>query len=78
MKKFEINKKYKNNFIGDSELFYELTVISRTAKTITIKDCYGVKKLRVIKKLSEYKGEESVYPHGSYSMCMVISAGDMI
>lgn len=76
MKKFQENKIYKMIWIGDSELETFYKVISRTPKTITIKDLNTdeIKKCRISAKSSEYAGCESVHPMGVYSMCPVLRA----
>ena len=68
MKKFEIGKKYSMRSICDHECVWTYTVIARTAQTITISDGKEVKKCRVIKKISEYRNAETIYPLGQYSM----------
>jgi len=70
MIKFETNKAYKNRSICDSEMFFEITVISRTEKTIKALVDGVVKTLRI----AIYEGREFVKPWGSYSMCPIINA----
>ncbi len=70
MVKFEIGKTYKNRSIGDSNMFFEITVISRTEKTIKAIVDGVVKTLRP----SIYDEREFVKPWGSYSMCPIIKA----
>lgn len=70
MIKFEAGKTYKNRSIGDSEMFFEITVISRTEKTIKALVEGAVKTLRPL----IYEGREFVKPWGSYSMCPIIKA----
>ncbi len=74
MKKFEVGKEYKMKSICNRDCIWSYTVISRTAQTITVTDGKKTLKLRVIKKLSEYRGAESVYPLGQYSMSPILSA----
>lgn len=59
MKKFEINKTYTSNFIGDHDLHGEYTVVARTEKSITLRD--GNRTFK--KQLDKYflaQGEEVV------------------
>ena len=70
MTKFEINKTYKNSSIGDSNMYFEITVISRTEKTIKAIVDGVVKTLRP----AIYDEREFVKPWGSYSMCPIIKA----
>jgi hypothetical protein len=70
MIKFEIGKTYKNRSICDSNMFFEITVISRTEKTIKATVDGAVKTLRP----AIYNECEFVKPWGSYSMCPIIKA----
>lgn len=74
MKKFEIGKTYSMRSICDHNCVWEYTVTARTAQTITITDGKEVKTCRIVKKLSEYRGTETVRPLGNYSMCPLLSA----
>lgn len=74
MRKFEVGKQYKMKSICDSNCIWSYTVLSRTAKTITITDGDKTLKLRISQKTSEYREAESVYPLGQYSMCPILSA----
>ena len=74
MKKFEIGKNYTHGWIGDSSLFTTWTVTKRTAQTITITNGKETKTCKIIKKLSEWNGAESVHPFGQYSMCPTLTA----
>ena len=78
MIKFEAGKTYSTRSIGDHNCIYSITVVARTAKTITVIENNEVPKLLRI-KVSTYRGPsgiETVKPHGSYSMCAVIGADD--
>lgn len=74
MKKFEVGKSYSVRSICNRDCIWTYTVTARTAATITITDGKEVKKCRINKKISEYRGSESVYPLGNYSMCPILSA----
>lgn len=74
MNKFEIGREYSCRSVCDHDCVWTYTVVARTAKTITVTDGEAVRKLRIIKNLSEYRGAESVYPEGKYSMCPILSA----
>lgn len=74
MKTFEIGKTYTHGWIGDSSLFTTWTVIARTAQTITIKHNDEIKKVKIIKQLSEWNRAETVRPFGLYSMCPTLTA----
>jgi hypothetical protein len=74
MTQFQTNTTYGNIFITNADNLYTFKVLTRTEKTITIKDIEGVRKLRISKKYSDYNNAETVLPHGNYSMCMVVNA----
>lgn len=74
MKQFEVGNKYSMRSICDHNCVWTYEVVERTAQTITITDGKEVKKCRISKKISEYRGAESVYPLGQYSMCPILSA----
>jgi hypothetical protein len=71
IKKFEVGKTYTMRSICDYNCIWTYTIKSRTASTITT-ECG--KTLRIIKKLTEWNGSESVRPDGSYSMSPVLKA----
>jgi len=71
MTKFEPGKTYTTRSIADHETVISITVVSRTAKTITVKgDSLTKPRLRV----SEFEGREMVFPWGRFSMSPVIQA----
>lgn len=74
MRKFEVGKQYKMKSVCDSNCIWSYTVTARTAQTITLTDGDKTFKLRIIKKTSEYRGAETVYPLGQYSMAPMLSA----
>lgn len=74
MKKFEIGKTYKMHSIGNQDCIWSFTVTARTAQTITLDDGKKVQRCRISKRTSEYRGAESVYPLGQYSMAPILSA----
>ena len=74
MKKFEIGKTYSMRSICDHNCVWTYTVTARTAKTITISDDEKTLKCRVIQKVSEYRGAETIYPLGQYSMAPSLTA----
>ena len=74
MKKFEIGKTYSMRSICDHNCVWTYTVTARTAKTITISDGNKSLKCRVIQKTSEYRGVETIYPLGQYSMAPSLTA----
>lgn len=79
MDKFEIGKTYATCSACDHNCIFSYTVVSRTRCTVTLKDKYGdVQKRRIIKRLTEYKGVETIFPEGNYSMAPVLDATDVV
>lgn len=75
MKKFEVGKTYSVRSICNHDCVWTYKVTARTSCTITLEDDRGnTAKFRISKKISEYRGAESVYPLGNYSMCPILSA----
>lgn len=75
MKQFEIGKTYHMNSVCDHNAVWFFTVTARTAQTITL--TYGGNesiRCRINKQVSEYRGAESVFPIGKYSMAPILSA----
>ena len=74
MMKFETGRTYTMRSIGDYDCVWTYTVTERTAQTITITDGKETKRCRISKRASEYRGAETVYPLGQYSMAPALSA----
>lgn len=74
MRKFEIGKTYSMTSACDHNCVWTYTVTGRTAQTVTITDGKETKRCRINKKASEYRGTETIYPLGQYSMCPLLSA----
>lgn len=74
MKKFEIGAIYSMRSICDHNCVWTYIVKARTTCTITVTDGKEEKKLRINKKTSEYRGAETVYPLGQYSMAPSLTA----
>ena len=78
MKKFEVGKTYYTRSACDHNCIYRFTVISRTAKMVTVIDGLGEKLKR---KVSEWQygsqeAEELIHPYGHYSMAPCVGATD--
>ena len=74
MKKFEIGETYSVRSACNHECVWTYTVTARTAQTITVTDGKEVRKLRISKRVSEYRAAESVFPLGQYSLAPILSA----
>jgi hypothetical protein len=70
-KTFEIGKTYSTRSACDYDCIYAWTVISRTAKQLTLESRHGEITKRGIQFLD---GVESCFPSGRYSMAPVIRA----
>ena len=67
---FQVGQTYATRSICDHECIFSFTVISRTAKTVTI-TVHGKPARRGI---SIWNGVEQFSPFGTYSMSPIISA----
>ena len=74
MTKFEIGQTYATRSICDHDTWFRFTILARTAKTVTIKVNGNI----VRRGLTDYDGVEQFKPYGSYSMCAVIGADDVV
>lgn len=73
--KFEPGVTYYDHWVTDHTFRRPLTVVSRTAKFVTIEDSDGARKRCGVTVID---GEEIVYPHGRYSMCPILRAGNRV
>ena len=72
---FQPNKTYATRSICDHEMWFRISVVNRTAKTVRVWRS-GERSPRTC-RISLYNGVEQVKPWGSYSMCPIIGADDM-
>lgn len=78
MIKFEVGKRYSVRSACDHNCVWTFRIIKRTAQTVTIESRReGVKTCRINKQSSEFRGAESIYPFGRYSMAPILSADDV-
>ena len=73
--RFEVGKKYKHGYIGDSNLFTTYKVVNRTKCFIHLEptspnDPDPIKKVKVF----NFQGIEHCRPDGYFSMCPILSA----
>lgn len=79
MEKFEVGKRYEMRSACDHNCVWRYKVIARTEKTITLESRSGHKTLcRINKRDTEYFGAEAVRPLGTYSMCPILRATEVI
>ena len=78
MKQFEVNGLYSMRSICDQNCVWQYIVVARTACTVTLTTMEGhtpkTIKCRINKRASEYRGGETVYPLGQYSMAPALTA----
>jgi hypothetical protein len=76
MTTFQIGRTYTGRFIGDADAIISLTVLKRTALTITAEsaDFQTGAKVKSLRIKTSHTGAEYVLPLGSYSMAPSISA----
>ena len=68
--KFEVGKTYHDRACCDWDTIYSFEIIARTATQLTIKEHNKIYR----RGIYIYEGVEYCKPHGTYSMCSVISA----
>jgi len=72
--RFEIGKTYQTRSICDHECIYEVVVVSRTERTVTIKSAVWNKRCKV---QVDDNGDEWIMPE-HYSMAPVFRASRMV
>ena len=74
MKTFQINQMYTMRSACNQDCTWSYIVIKRTAQTVTIHDGKQAKTCRICKQVSQYRGAETIYPLGQYSMAPSLTA----
>ena len=72
---FEIGQAYSGRFIGDADAVFQVKILARTAKTVTVMGPKGMAQHRVSRDLD---GGEQIYPFGKYSMAPVCRAKRLV
>lgn len=73
-KQLQVGKTYMGRFMSDYDSCAYFTILSRTAKTVTFKYHNEIK----TRGIRVYGDREQFKPFGTYSMCMVIGADDLV
>jgi hypothetical protein len=68
---FQIGQSYSGRFIGDADAVFQVKILARTAKTVTVLGPQGMAQHRVSR---DHDGGEQIYPFGKYSMAPVCRA----
>ena len=73
--KFETGKTYRMRWIGDSEMFNDITIERRTAKSVWIKNIHTSEIVR--KSITLWDNVETIMPTGSSSMAPSLHADSL-
>ncbi len=75
MKQFKVNSLYAMRSACDQNCVWQYIVTARTVSTVTLRSVEGkTLKCRINKAVSEYRGAETVFPLGRYSMAPMLTA----
>lgn len=74
MKRFEVGKIYSTRSACDYDQILTWEVVSRTEKTVTLRDAHGYVNRRKVK--TGHADAEWCYPRGLHSMAPAITAGE--
>jgi hypothetical protein len=72
---FQVGNAYSGRFVGDADSVFQVKVLARTAKTVTVIGPKGLKQHRVSRDLD---GGEQIFPFGKYSMAPVCRAKRLV
>jgi hypothetical protein len=72
---FQIGQAYSGRFIGDADAVFQVKILARTAKTVTVIGPNGMAQHRVSRDL---EGGEQIFPFGKYSMAPVCRAKRLV
>ena len=75
---FEPGNTYQTRSICNSDCIISATIVSRTAKTVTLSEGYMGSTQTKFRISQDWQGNECFRPWGSYSMCPTISADDKV
>ena len=71
---FRAGKSYATRSICDHDCWFRVSVVSRTARTVTVLRS-GERSPHTC-RIALYEGVEQIKPWGNYSMCAIIGADD--
>ena len=72
---FQVGNAYSGRFVGDADSVFQVKVLARTAKTVTVAGPQGLRQLRVS---LDHEGGEQVFPFGKCSMAPVCRAKRLV
>jgi hypothetical protein len=78
--RFEVGKEYFARSLCDHDCIYRFTVVSRTAKQVTLRSKNETKTIvRGVKEMrTDYSNCETCMPHGNYSMAACLHADRVV
>jgi len=71
---FQVGRTYATRSICDHDCIFSFTILARTAKTVTVE----VHDKVVRRGIRVWNGVEQFKPFGTYSMCAIIGADDIV
>jgi hypothetical protein len=72
---FQIGQAYSGRFVGDADSVFQVQILARTAKTVTVMGPKGMAQHRVS---LDHEGGEQIFPFGKYSMAPVCRAKRLV
>lgn len=72
---FQVGATYSGRFVGDADAVFQVKILARTAKTVTVMGPQGIAQHRVSR---DHDGGEQIYPFGKYSMAPVCRAKRLV
>ena len=79
MNKFQVGKTYATASICDSECIYSFVIRRRSDKSVWIDDPRSYPATKAVRRsVYEYEGIEQFKPFGTYSMCAIVGADDLV
>lgn len=75
---FQAGKTYSGRFIGDADAVFQVKIIKRTAKFVTINNPTEPGAVKRCGILCDHEGSEYIRPFGSYSMAPCCKASHLI
>ena len=76
---FQVGQSYSGRFIGDADAVFQVMVLARTAKTVTVTvtapGAQGTTKHRIT---HDHEGGEQIFPFGKFGMAPVCRAKRLV
>ncbi len=75
---FQVGSTYSGRFIGNADAVFQVTILKRTAKQVTIADPIDGKTVKTCAISTDHEGGELIRPFGSFSMAPVCRAKRLV